>query len=152
MYVHSALGIAAISQSWQGKPLRFFPLHPFSQSRVKLGSFELPREPETTTKIKRDKRLPETRVTSAELETVKQRAREAGKSFSDFQREALLNGVVVVRQNAVDRAAVAQLLAIGKNLNQLTRKTHIHDEYDRQRLHDILNTIEGLAMGLIDGS
>lgn len=95
-----------------------------------------------TTKTNRDQWLPKVRVTQAELHAIKQKARDAGLTVSEYKRRALLERVVVVRQNVHDVQAIRQLAAIGNNLNQLTRKTHIHDEYTRERLHDILNAIE----------
>ncbi len=91
---------------------------------------------------KRDFWLPKVRVTETELNAIKQRAADAGLSASEYRRRALLNTVVVVQENAVDIAAVRQLSAIGNNLNQLTRKTHIHEEYDRKRMRDILTRLE----------
>ena len=101
----------------------------------------MPRDGSLPPKEKRDFWLPKIRVSEAERARVEQQAEAAGLSLSAYARQALLHGAVIVRHSAVDPEAVRQLAAIGNNLNQLTRKTHIHDEYDRSRLHDILRRI-----------
>ena len=110
----------------------------------------MPRQKNNSTK--RNVILPSIRVTEAERTAIKQKVLDAGLSASEYRRQALLNTVVVVRENAVDVAAVRQLSAIGNNLNQLTRKAHIHDEYDQQRLRDILTRLEAWLDEVIDGS
>lgn len=102
------------------------------------------------TQGKRSERLTPTRVTPEELAAIKEKAAEAGLTLSEYQRRALLDCYVIVRGNVVDAAAVRQLSAIGNNLNQLTRKAHIHDDFDRARLHDVLTAIDDLIMGLIE--
>lgn len=100
-------------------------------------------------KQKLNKFLPRTRCTEDELQTVKSKAKKAGISPSEYQRRACCDSVVIVRENVVDKLAVKELLAIGNNLNQLTHKVHIHNDYDSQELQSILSKIDKLVMGLI---
>lgn len=95
--------------------------------------------------------LPPVRVSKQERASIKSRAIESGLSVSEYQRRALLDCVVVVRDNLVDIKAVRQLSAIGNNLNQLTHKVHIHDDVDRARLNKVLDRIDTIIMGIIDG-
>ena len=94
--------------------------------------------------------LPPVRVNENERNAIKSKAQEAGLSVSEYQRRALLDCMIVTRDNVIDFKAVRQLSAIGNNLNQLTRKAHIHDEIDREHLNDILSTIDTIIMGIID--
>lgn len=102
-------------------------------------------------KTLRSQVLPPVRVSEQERHSIKSRAMESGLSVSEYQRRALLDCVIVVQDNLVDINAVRQLSAIGNNLNQLTRKAHIHDEIDREHLNDILKTIDTIIMGIING-
>jgi acetolactate synthase small subunit len=99
----------------------------------------------------RSKVLPPVRVNESEQESIKAKAAAAGLSVSEYQRRALLDCVIVIRGNVVDINAVRQLSAIGNNLNQLTRKTHVHDEIDPARLNDILDNIDTIIMDIING-
>lgn len=99
----------------------------------------------------RSKVLSPVRVNEVERELIRAKAAEAGLSVSEYQRRALLDCVIVVRSNIVDVHAVRQLSAVGNNLNQLTRKTHIHDEIDVTRLNDILDNLDTIIMGIING-
>lgn len=95
----------------------------------------------TTKKLKRDCRLPETRVTATELQTIKDNAAKAGLSTSEYQRRACLDGKVVVQDTALDVEAIRQLLAIGRNLNQLTKSGHINKAVDEAALSETLAKI-----------
>jgi hypothetical protein len=83
------------------------------------------------------------RVTVDELHRVEQLARDAGKTPSDFFRDAVLNGHIVIKQyRQADPDIANQLSRIGNNLNQIARicntagndrrarfiETHIEDE------------------------
>lgn len=99
----------------------------------------------------RSKVLPPVRVNEKERNTIKAKAAEAGLSVSEYQRRALLDCVIAVRGNIVDVHAVRQLSAIGNNLNQLTRKAHIHDEMNAAHLKHILDNLDTIIMGIING-
>lgn len=98
---------------------------------------------------KRDCVLPPLRVTSSELAAIKERARDAKLSTSEFQRRACLDGKVVVRDASVDVEATRQLLAIGRNLNQLTKSAHINKIVDEAALRRVLDRIESTVMELL---
>ena len=104
---------------------------------------------------KRTDFLPRTRCTKPERLSIEAKAREAGLSLSEFQRRACLNALVVV-QNEKQRADVLrQLAAIGNNLNQLARKSHIQGGLRAatdERLHGALAALEGLLDEVADGS
>jgi hypothetical protein len=62
------------------------------------------------------------RVTPDELHHVEQQARDAGKTPSEFFRDAVLNGHIVVKRfRSPDPAILNQLQRIGNNLNQIAR-------------------------------
>lgn len=109
------------------------------------------RENRSIDRPKRDKRLPETRVSSDELAAIKAKAAQSGLTMSEYQRQTLMNGVVIVRDSLADESLIRHLSAIGNNLNQLVRKSHIHEETDTEKMRDILEIIERLIMGVIDG-
>lgn len=109
-------------------------------------------EKTTIEKPKRTKRLSETRVTEAELATIKAKAAQAGLTVSEYQRRALIDCVVVERKPIVEMQAVRELSYISNNLNQLVRKEHIHDKSDTQKMRNTITTIDMLIMGLISDS
>ena len=107
-------------------------------------------ETEAPAKPRRDRVLPPLRVTQEELATIKARAREAGLSVSEFQRRACLSGKVVVEEDRrVNVEAVRQLLAIGNNLNQLTKSGYIHQAIDRDSLRYVLGQVGSIVDELI---
>src|SRR3954462_13438229 len=98
--------------------------------------------PRKDTKQLRDHWL-KTRVIMDELHRVEQLARDAGKTPSEFFRDAVLNGhILIKRYRAPDPALINQLQRIGNNLNQIARicnttgndrranfiETHLEDE------------------------
>ena len=99
---------------------------------------------------KRTHFLPRTHCTKSERSAIEAKAQQAGLSLSEYQRRALLKSMVKVQDNLPVVQAIKQLSGIGNNLNQLTRKAHIHGDYDRQRLHDILNHLEPLILRLME--
>lgn len=105
-----------------------------------------------TTENKKERRtcvLPPLRVTETERALIKARAAECGMRLSEYQRRSSLESVIVTRGDLVDRETYRAIRGIANNLNQLTRKTHIHDKYDKERLHEILSIIEEIGLRLI---
>ncbi|MCP3704407.1 MAG: MobC family plasmid mobilization relaxosome protein [Alteromonas sp.] len=100
-------------------------------------------------KPNRDKVLPPCRVTTAELSSFKKKAKAVGLSLSSFQRQALNNAAVIVREPLVDVQLVSQLSAIGNNLNQLVRNEHIHSEADTVYMRQILKALDTIIMGVV---
>ncbi len=89
------------------------------------------------------------RVTPDELEAVQQKADAAGLTLSEYQRQACLGGRIVVRDEPVNVEAVRQLLAIGRNLNQITKSGHIHKSVDEAALRSALAKINEAVEGLL---
>ena len=107
--------------------------------------------PRKNTRALRDHWL-KTRVTMDELHRVEQLARDAGKTPSEFFRDAVLNGHILVRRfRAPDPAIISHLQRIGNNLNQIAKicnttgndrrarfiETHLDDDL-RPVLHRLL--------------
>ena len=92
---------------------------------------------------------PSYRVSEEELEIIKANAKKAGLSLSEYQRQACLNPVIVVKESVADVKLIHQLLRIGTNLNQLTKHANIHKNYDSKRLNMLLAQLEPLVFELI---
>lgn len=85
------------------------------------------------------------RVSPSEKEKIRANAEAAGLSLSDFMRQACLDPILVVRENAIDKDFVYHLLKIGNNLNQLTKHANsLKMGYDSKRLHALLDRLEGI--------
>ena len=68
------------------------------------------------------------RVMPSDFLRVARAAENAGLSFTDYARQQLLTGRVIVQPTRkLDHAAYDQLRRIGVNLNQLTRLAHTRD-------------------------
>ena len=87
--------------------------------------------PKKTGKDIRTLRFPRVRCTVSEYDAAISRAREAGKNLSEYTREMLTTGqVVIANTNEPQQRSdgnfeiVFQLQKIGVNLNQLTRVAH----------------------------
>jgi hypothetical protein len=77
--------------------------------------------PRKDTRTLRDHWL-KTRVTMDELHRVEQLARDAGQTPSEFFRDAVLNGQILIkRYRAPDPDLINKLQRIGNNLNQIAR-------------------------------
>ncbi len=93
--------------------------------------------------------LPRTRCTEKERLEVEQNAALSGLSLSEYQRRALLDCMIIQRDNILETKTVNQLSAIGNNLNQLVRKAHINNEADSHKIRETIDTIDNLIMGLV---
>lgn len=83
-----------------------------------------------------------------ERSAIQDKAAHAGLSLSEYQRQACLETVVLAKDPLADLRLIRELNAIGVNLNQLTRKTHIHEEYDAVHLRALLGRLDGLLTEL----
>jgi len=101
------------------------------------------------TKGNRIHRLTNIRVNDEELATINQRLKETGLSTSEYQRRMCLDGQVVVRESSVNVEAVRQLLAIGRNLNQLVKSGHIRKQVDSQELQTTLKDVQRVVSELM---
>ena len=98
----------------------------------------------------REAALPRVRCTRAERVQVESKASASGLHLAEYMRRALLRSKVVVRQDKSDPEVVRHLLAIGNNLNQLTRIAHMTNRVDVERLESVLARVEHAVMELID--
>lgn len=96
--------------------------------------------------------LPRVRCSKTELDAVKQRAAQSGLTASDYTRQMLLSGAVVMREAAADFALTDQLRRIGVNLNQVARVANATGEIDPVKLDDCLATLNDLLEKLIHGA
>ena len=107
---------------------------------------------------KRDCWLPQTRVTQSELAAHKAKASEAGLTLSALVRASLENVVIPAPAPilpSADVALIAQLSAIGGNVNQLARSANIHGWLDPQQvaeLDELTHTIRTMIRRIMDGS
>lgn len=92
------------------------------------------------------------RVTHDEKKAINDNAKKAGLSLSEYQRKSCLDPIIITKDNVVDKELIRQLLKIGNNLNQLAKHAHVHRGYDAERLHALLDNLEPLILGMIDGS
>ena len=106
----------------------------------------------TEKKGNRKKVLSPVRVSEDEKKIINDNAKKAGLSLSDYQRKACLEPIMVMKDNVIDKKVIFQLMKIGNNLNQLTKHANIHRSYDSERLHFLLDQLEPLIFGMIDGS
>ncbi|MEZ5938382.1 MAG: plasmid mobilization relaxosome protein MobC [Hyphomonadaceae bacterium] len=79
--------------------------------------------PTKATSEKRSERY-NLRLTLAEREWLASQARAAGVSEIEFARRRVLGQPVAGRRASVDPALIAELNAIGNNVNQLARAVH----------------------------
>ncbi len=66
--------------------------------------------------------LPSIRCTEAERNLIETNARKAGLSLSEYVRQMVLKGKIVIRESNCNLEAVHQIRKLGVNLNQQTRK------------------------------
>ena len=108
---------------------------------------------ESEKRTRRDCVIPPIRCTDDELATIRARSVQAGMSLSAYIRRVAIEGVTIERTPMADKALVAQLSALGNNINQLARSANIAGRLDRRtkpRLHDALDTLEHLIERLIE--
>lgn len=99
---------------------------------------------------KRDKELPRIRLTATELSKIRKQAGEAELTLSEYVRQICVNGKITRRDSRIEAETVQQLLAIGRNLNQITKSGHIARSYDMDELRSTLAVLNALVTELID--
>ena len=72
-------------------------------------------------------------MTPGERAELDERVKAAGTKLSDYARAALLGYRLTVR-NPVTERAIAELWAIGNNLNQIARRANASDQVDGEEL------------------
>ncbi len=92
------------------------------------------------------------RVVPSDFLRVARAAENAGISLTDYARQRLLTGRVIVRQTRkLNHAAYDQIRRIGVNLNQLTRLAHTTDIMPPPGLSEICAQIEQFLREHVDG-
>lgn len=83
------------------------------------------------------------RVRPDELHRIEQMARDAGKSLSDYVRDAVLTArIVIKRYRRVEPIVLNELSRIGNNLNQIARICNTTGESRRaQHIEDYLDEL-----------
>lgn len=100
-------------------------------------------------KIIRDRELPRIRVTADELAQIKARAQEADLTQSEYIRQICANGKITKIDSKLEFETVRQLLAIGRNLNQITKSGHIRSGVDMAELRKTLTALQQVVSELL---
>ena len=95
------------------------------------------------------RRLPHMRCTESEYASIQARAAQTGKSMSAYVREMALKGKIVIKESKADFDLIQELNRIGINLNQLTRKANIHDEFP-EGLEDVFSSLQEVLDKLLN--
>lgn len=109
----------------------------------------MPRTPSDKTTL--NQILPPLRCSEYDCDIVAAKAREAGISKSEFRRRAYRDCKIIVRDRSLEYEAVRDLQGIANNLNQLMRKTHIHDEVDPQKVEQTLSLVKCAIHQIVEG-
>ena len=73
---------------------------------------------------RRDDRLPNLRVTSAERTLIEERASTAGLTLVEYCRRAIFKSRVAPVRTSTDQALLVELNRVGVNLNQIARRVN----------------------------
>lgn len=73
---------------------------------------------------RRDDRLPNLRVTTAERVRVEEKAALAELSLVEYCRRAIFRSRIAPRRSSADQALLAELNSIGVNLNQIAKRVN----------------------------
>ena len=73
---------------------------------------------------RKDDRLPNLRVTSAERALIEERAAAAGLTLVEYCRRAIFKSRIAPRRGTVDQALLVELNRVGVNLNQIARRVN----------------------------
>lgn len=66
--------------------------------------------------------LPAVRCTASEKSLIQDRSKAAGLSISEYVRQMIFDGKVIVQESSFDFETAQQLRKLGVNLNQQTKK------------------------------
>lgn len=80
--------------------------------------------PKVRASEKKKYRLPAVKLDTADYYSVLAKAREAGVSVTEYQRQCILSGYVVERVSTEHMDLYHQLAGIGNNLNQLAHRAN----------------------------
>ena len=105
-------------------------------------------------KEKRDRWIPKVRVNATEETAIRENVRKACIPFSEYQRRALQNSIIVIQENPANtndnRELIYQLTSIGNNLNQIAKVLNTLADYNEEKLHDSLNLLNRVLAGMLE--
>ena len=93
--------------------------------------------------------LPHVRLSTVDYFMVKAKAKEAGVSLTEYQRQCLLYGYVMERINTEHLQLYRQLAGIGNNQNQLA---HQANTYGYEIYHDNAHQVQQLIRKIFNDS
>lgn len=97
--------------------------------------------------------LPHVRLSTIDYFMVKAKAKEAGVSLTEYQRQCLLYGYVVERINTEHLQLYRQLAGIGNNQNQLAHQANTYGyAHDAEIYHDNARQIQHLIKTIFNDS
>ena len=93
------------------------------------------------------------RWTPAEIETIRYRAAECGRTVARYVRESALGAVPKARRNADLQAVLRELARSGNNLNQLAREANTRELFpDEAKIEAALAEHVAAIRHLVDGT
>lgn len=91
------------------------------------------------------------RLTPSELSRVRARAKKLRLTPSELVRRRLSGGKLIVKYyQTVDPAVIAQIKAIGNNLNQIAKVCNARRSAPPARLNTVLKDIEDFVLKAVD--
>ena len=99
----------------------------------------------------RSARLPNARVTPAELADVERQALTAGLATAEFVRRCVLGQQIIARRSRIEDAAIVELIRVGNNLNQMARATNSGHPPGSAELRAALDQLRSMLERLADG-
>jgi len=97
--------------------------------------------------------MPPVRMQTKDYYLVKARAKQAGVSLTEYQRQCILQGYVLERLSPEMLDLYHQLAGIGNNLNQLAHQANaLGYEHDRDIFHNCAMQVAELIRHILYGS
>lgn len=101
---------------------------------------------------RRDDRLPNIRVTSAERAYVEEQAARAGLSLVEFCRRVILSRRIKAKLPTTDERLLVELNAIGVNINQIAKRVNAGRDLPPDFAQTMARFDAALQKVLADGS
>ena len=93
------------------------------------------------------------RWTPTEIETIRSRAADCGRTVARYVRESALGSAPKPKRNADLQAALRELARSGNNLNQLAREAHAYAQFpDEAKIEAVLAEHVATIRRLVDGA
>ncbi len=106
--------------------------------------------PRVATIDKKKYKLPPVRLGTKNYVMVKNQAKQAGLSLTEYQRQKLLQGYVVERISPEQMELYRQLVGIGNNQNQLARQANRYGYYkDAEMYHENVMQVNNLIKKIL---